>query len=207
MSPFRSIESSPVKTGATVVPGSMAPVIRLRRGREGETLECLPAVFGIVPESCSVNPVSSTCIAPAPAVNTLPAYRKAWESCQFCIVPMHAFFESGFQKDREKRWCIGHASGEPLAAAGIWECRESGPNQAPLISYALLSVEADEHPQMWRLRRAADAKRMPVLLEPSQYDAWLHATIDEARQFLVPYTAERLSAQPAPLPDTNEQQL
>ena len=59
-------------------------------------------------------------------------------------------------------------------------------------------MNADGHPLMGRLHRPGDEKRMPVLLTPPQFDAWLHATPERAHTLMRTVPAEQLVGEPAP---------
>jgi hypothetical protein len=43
-------------------------------------------------------------------------------------------------------------------------------------------------------------KRTPALVHESEYDAWLHASIDEAPGFFKTFAADELEAHAAPIP-------
>jgi putative SOS response-associated peptidase YedK len=98
------------------------------------------------------------------------------------------------------RWEIADAGGEPLGIAGIWEHKQDGPNGLPLLSFSMLTVNADDHPLMRRFHKPDDEKRMLVILRPDQYDEWLHCPVEEASGFFSRYPAERLVAHAAPKP-------
>ena len=79
--------------------------------------------------------------------------------------------------------CAGasaRADGDLFAAAGLWE-RWTDPASGEITtSFTLLTVNADAHPLMARMHRPGDEKRMPVLLAPGDFEAWLHATDEQA---------------------------
>jgi putative SOS response-associated peptidase YedK len=94
------------------------------------------------------------------------------------------------------RGCWWDAGGEPLGIAGIWEHRQDGPNGLPLLSFSMLTVNADDHPLMRRFHKPNDEKRMLVILRPDQYDEWLHCPVERAAGFFTRYPAERLVQHP-----------
>jgi putative SOS response-associated peptidase YedK len=73
-------------------------------------------------------------------------------------LPANSFFESSYETGKAVRWEIMNAGGEPLGIAGIWEHRQDGPNGLPLLSFSMLSVNADGHPLMQRFHRPTDEK-------------------------------------------------
>ena len=62
----------------------------------------------------------------------------------------------------------------------------------------MLTINADGDPLMQRFHKPDDEKRMLVILDPGQYDDWLHCPVEEADSFFVRYPAKRLSARAAP---------
>jgi putative SOS response-associated peptidase YedK len=63
----------------------------------------------------------------------------------------------------------------------------------------MLTVNADDHPFYKRFHRPGDEKRMPIILAPTEYDAWLACSVQEAAQFFGQWPGP-LEAEPAPLP-------
>jgi formate hydrogenlyase subunit 3/multisubunit Na+/H+ antiporter MnhD subunit len=86
-----------------------------------------------------------------------------------------------------------------LGIAGLWEWRPTGgTNDLPLLSFTMLTMNADNHPMMRRFHRPEDEKRMPVLLDPPQYSAWLQSTKEQFPDFLRAYPAQHLMSEAAP---------
>ena len=90
------------------------------------------------------------------------------------------------------------AAGNPLGIAGLWEYKPPAGEGLPLLSFSMLTVNADGHPLMQRFHKPDDEKRMVVILHPDQYDDWLHCAPEQSGAFLVRYPAELLVARPAP---------
>jgi putative SOS response-associated peptidase YedK len=108
----------------------------------------------------------------------------AWRRAQHCIIPAEFIYEPDWRSGRHVPTRIGRADGEPLALAGLWD-RWDGPDGA-VLSYTMLTINADDHDFMRRFHRPGDEKRMVVVLRPQDYGAWLdapaHATMDFMRQ-------------------------
>lgn len=156
-------------------------------------------MFGLVPAWANLKLARSTYNARSETVATKPTFRTAWKRRQFCVIPLENFFEPNYESGKAVRWRIQHADGIPLAVAGLWEWRPNGgPDDRPLISFTMLTINADEHPLMRRFHKPEDEKRMIVLLEPEQIDQWLQAPHEAAPTYLKPYDAEKLVAEPAP---------
>ena len=58
------------------------------------------------------------------------------------------------------------------------------PNQEVLTSFSLITINADEHPVMKSFHRPEDEKRTIVCLQPSLFNAWLDATMEDAKELL-----------------------
>ncbi|CAN5347331.1 hypothetical protein BH11PSE11_BH11PSE11_33280 [soil metagenome] len=183
-----------------VYPGYLGPIIRLADDQSGQ-VEGVAACFGMVPHWADLKLARQTYNARSETVAAKPTYRNAWRRRQFCIVPLESFFEPSYETGKAVRWKIAHASDRPLGLAAIWEWRPNGgPDDRPLVSFSMLTVNADGHPLMQRFHKPEDEKRMVVILEPTQYEAWLHATPAQAEGFMQRYPAEQLIAEAAPKP-------
>jgi putative SOS response-associated peptidase YedK len=181
-------------------PGDMAPFIRPPRADAvpGDRA-CALGMFGLVPHwAKDVKFSRQTYNARAETVATKPSFRNAFKRRQFCIVPATSFYEPSYETGKAVRWEIADADGSPLGIAGIWEHKQEGPNGLPLLSFTMLTINADGHPLMQRFHKPDDEKRMLVLLRPEQYDEWLHCPVEDAPSFFERYPAERLVARAAP---------
>ncbi|RJG03868.1 SOS response-associated peptidase [Noviherbaspirillum sedimenti] len=179
-------------------PGYLAPIVRLAEDGSGER-ECVAACFGLVPAWADLKLSRHTYNARTETVGEKPSFRSAFHKRQFCIVPAEAFFEPNYESGHPVRWRIGSDAGQDLGIAGIWDWRpHGGPNDQPLVSFSMLTINADHHPLMRRFHKPGDEKRMVVILEPDQYADWLQADAEEARSFFTTYPAEKLQAAPAP---------
>ena len=180
-------------------PGYLAPILRESRDVAGQA-ECLPAVFGMVPHWADMKLCRQTYNARTESVATKPAFRNAWQRNQFCIVPAENFFEPNYESGKPVRWRIAHADQRPLSIAGIWEWRAHGPDGLPVLSFSMLTINADGHPLMSRFHKPDEEKRMLVLLEPPQYQGWLEGALVNDPALYQPYPAEQLVAEADPLP-------
>jgi putative SOS response-associated peptidase YedK len=129
---------------------------------------------------------------------TKPSFRHAWRERQFCVIPAESIFEPCYETGTAVRWEIRHRRGDSLGIAGIWEVRISGNGKPPLVSFSMLTVNADDDPLMQRFHKPGDEKRSVVFLPPERYQAWLDTTIEEAPDFLKLFPPEELTASPTP---------
>lgn len=183
---------------AEAFPGHMAPMIRLPRADAvpGDRA-CALGMFGMVPPWADAKLARQTYNARTETVAAKPSFRHAWARRQFCVIPLHSFYEPSYETGKAERWEIAAADGTPLGVAGIWERKPDGGNGLPLLSFSMLTINADGHPLMERFHKPEHEKRMLVVLDPSRYDDWLHCPVEEAQDFFARYPAERLKSRRA----------
>ena len=61
-----------------------------------------------------------------------------------------------------------------MGVAGLWE-RWVGADGGEIISFTLLTVNANSHALMHRYQQPGAEKRMPAILNEGGYTAWLNA--------------------------------
>ena len=66
----------------------------------------------------------------------------------------------------------------------------------PILSFTMLTVNADDHPLMRNLHKPGDEKRMVVILPEASYDDWLTAPVGRSMAFMQPYPAGQMLANP-----------
>ncbi|RYF83534.1 MAG: SOS response-associated peptidase [Comamonadaceae bacterium] len=128
-------------------------------------------------------------------VTTSRNFRDAWLQGQRCIVPMMAFYADDWRSGKAVPTRIARTDGRPMGVAGLW-ARWVGPEGQALLSFTLLTVNANAHALMRRYQPPGNDKHMPVLLNEGAYDAWLDARTDKAKEFMRPYPAQSLLANP-----------
>lgn len=174
-------------------PGYTAPILTSADQDAG-----VLATFGLLPHWAKPELVRSTYNARSETAATKPSFRNAWKHGQFCIIPATEIFEFHYESDDAKptRWAIRHRDGDPLGIAGLWESRERGGRLEH--SFSMLTVNADGHAIFSNMHKPKDEKRMVVILDPSDYDAWLATPADQALGWMRQFPAELLAAAPAP---------
>ena len=164
-------------------------------------LERVVGQFGLVPrwvKSASDAKLRSPKLvnARSETVTTSNNLREAWLAGQRCIVPMMAFFEDDLRSGKAVATRIARVDGKPMGVAGLWE-RWAGADGTEIISFTLLTVNANAHALMHRYQQPGAEKRMPAILNEGGYSAWLNASHPEkAREFLRAYPANWLHANP-----------
>lgn len=162
--------------------------------------ELVAGQFGLVPrwvKSASDAKLRSTKLvnARSETVTTSNNFREAWLAGQRCIVPMRAFMEDDWRSGKAVPTRIARVDGEPMGVAGLWESWTGAEGEA-IISYTLLTVNANSHALMSRYQQPGNEKRMLVILNEGAYDAWLSTRPEKAREFMRAYPANWLTANP-----------
>ncbi len=162
-------------------------------------LALMQGQFGLVPtwvKSASDAKLRSTKLAVTrtETMSTATATRDTWLKAQRCIIPMQAFFEDDWRTRKAVPTRIARVDGKPMGVAGLWE-RWVQDSEA-IISYTLLTVNANSHALMNRYGQNGNEKRMPAILNEGAYAAWLSAPLDKAREFMRAYPANLLLANP-----------
>jgi putative SOS response-associated peptidase YedK len=168
--------------------------------RAARRRELVPAQWGLVPhwvKSASDGKLRAPKLAHAKSdtASTGTAFRDAWLNGQRCIVPMLAFYEDDFRPGKAVPTRITRVDGKPMGVAGLW-ARWQGPDGEVLLSYALLTVNANNHALMHRYQQPGSEKSMPAILNEGAYDAWLSARQEKAKEFMRQYPAQWLTANP-----------
>jgi putative SOS response-associated peptidase YedK len=162
--------------------------------------ELVAGQFGLVPrwvKSASDAKLRSTKLvnARSETVTTSSNFRDAWLAGQRCIVPMMAFMEDDWRSGKAVPTRIARVDGEPMGVAGLWESW-TGADGEVIVSYALLTVNANSHALISRYQQPGNEKRMLAILNEGAYDAWLNARTEKAKEFMRAYPANWLTANP-----------
>ena len=186
-----TLTAAATETGAAETPApNGAPAAR----------ELVAAQWGLVPhwvKSASDAKLRAPKLvnAKSETVSTTRAFHDAWFNGQRCIVPMAAFYEDDFRSGKAVPTRISRIDGQPMGVAGVW-ARWSGPQGETILSYALLTVNANNHALLHRYQQPGGEKRMPVVLNEGAYGAWLTVRMEKAKEFLRAYPANWLTANP-----------
>ncbi len=128
-------------------------------------------------------------------VTTSNNTRDAWLAGQRCIVPMMSFLEDDWRTGKAVPTRITRVDGKPMGVAGLWE-RWTNAEGDVIVSYTLLTVNANSHALMHRYQQPGNEKRMLAVLNEGAFDAWLSARPEKAREFMRAYPANLLTANP-----------
>ena len=161
----------------------------------------VPAQWGLVPhwvKSASDAKLRAPKLvnAKSDTASTGTAFRDAWLNGQRCIVPMMAFYEDDLRNGgKAVPTRIARVDGKPMGVAGLW-ARWQGSDGEVIISYCLLTVNANNHALLHRYGQPGSEKNMPAILNEGAYDAWLTARPEKAKEFMRQYAANWLLANP-----------
>jgi hypothetical protein len=136
--------------------------------------------------------------APADIAGELDVFRWAWRRGQRCIVPAEAIYELNYQTGRPVRWRISRRDRAPMGIAGLWRWWKDNRTGEEVPSFTMLTVNADTHQFMMQFGKPWQEKRMVVILDETDHDAWLTCRPDHMMSFMHPYSADRLVAEPWP---------
>ena len=201
-----------------VYPGDCAPIIRrAHSGPAGQAdepgqREAVLARFGLIPWFAKSEKLAySTMNARTETAATTASYRRPFRQRQWCIVPAQRFFEPYYDLDawnagarKSQRHAIARADGESLGIAGLWESwQRSAQDPDPLVSFTLLTLNADAHPLLQRFHKPfneagqPNEKRTIALLREADFDVWLGTSPAEAPRFYGTFEVQELVAGPA----------
>lgn len=164
--------------------------------------EWVPAQWGFVPnasKSLSDARLRSIKLLEArnETVSTTQAFRDAWLAGQRCIIPMQAFYEDDWRSGKKAvPTRIARVDGQPMGVAGVWNSWTDPESGEVLMSYAILTINANTHALMRRYGHEGAEKRMPAILGEGTYDAWLTARQEKAREFMRAYPSNWMLANP-----------
>ena len=176
---LEEIFEAPVSPGITlprwnVAPTQQAPVVAVSSARPGER-RIVPLRWGLVPHWATDPSAGARHInARAETVETSPAFRDAFARRRV-LVPADGFYEWSRSGGRKQPWWIHHARGGLLAFAGVRETwrpkapagdAAEGAAPEPLRTFAILTTAPNA-------TVAPLHDRMPVVLEPRDWAAWL----------------------------------
>lgn len=164
-----------------VAPSQDAPIVKA--GRKLAVVR-----WGLIPFWAKDEKISYRTInARAETVAEKPAFRAAFKARR-CLVPASGFYEWQKQEKGQKQpWYITGKEGQPLTFAGLWE-RWNGP-EGEIESCTIIVSEGNAF-------MATLHHRMPVILDPADFDRWLAPEEYDRCELLKPCLDEVLETWP-----------
>jgi putative SOS response-associated peptidase YedK len=125
--------------------------------------------------------------ARAERVATAPALRKAWQARR-CLIPASGFYEWLKTPHGKQPYLIGFRDQRPFSLGGLWESWRDRASGEKVETYTIITGQPNEV-------AAPIHNRMPVIVDPQDYERWLRAPEPPA-DLLRPYPAAEMVAYP-----------
>jgi putative SOS response-associated peptidase YedK len=147
--------------------------------------------WGLIPHWAKEQSIGNKLInARAETVAQKPSFRSAFRHSR-CLIIADGFYEWQQQEKHKQPFYIQKKDRRPFAFAGLWSTWQ--PQDGEIISTCtIITTEANEI-------MIPIHKRMPVILESTNYDLWLDSTVQEPellQPILQPYNSDKLKAYP-----------
>jgi putative SOS response-associated peptidase YedK len=172
-----------------VAPTDPLPIVRYDAKEGQRSLDIMR--WGLIPHWAKDIKIGySTINARAEEVETKPAFREAFRQRR-CLVPLDSFYEWKKTGTGKQPYAIGLAGGGLLAMAGLWETWRS-PDGERVRSFTIMTTAPNE-------LCAELHNRMPVVLKPADWPAWLGETPAEPprlKSLLAPYAGDDMICWP-----------
>lgn len=169
---FALVDSCRLKPGWNITPASDIPIVYIRnRGRV-----LINAHWGLVPhwaKDDTFQPIN----ARAETVATKPFFRDAYKNGR-CLIPASGFYEWQGSEGHKQPYYFSLPDTDIFAFAGLrdhWDSPGKSLDSCTIITTAANDIMAPVH------------NRMPVILAPDDYDAWLNG---DDGDLLQPYAGE-----------------
>jgi putative SOS response-associated peptidase YedK len=147
--------------------------------------------WGLVPHWAKDLSIGSRMInARAETIAEKPAFKKALRERR-CIIMSDGFYEWAKKGRAKHPYYIVNRDRTPFGFAGLWD-RWKSPEGEQIESCTIVTTDANE-------AVAPFHDRMPVILDPANYDLWLDPAVQEPERLLPllkPYPAEKMEAFP-----------
>jgi putative SOS response-associated peptidase YedK len=166
------------------------PVLAVRRAADRQGREFVWLRWGLIPAGANDAKVGSRLInARAENAAERPSFRDAFRHRR-CLVLADSFLVWQRAESKKRPYRVGFRDGRPFGMAGLWE-RWHDSGGAEVESCAVLTVPANGVVRPFQAR-------MPAILEPGDYDAWLDPGIHDPQRLwalLRPYPDGALVAE------------
>ena len=167
------------------------PVVTVRREHGKKVRHFTTMRWGLIPSWAKDMSIGTqTLNARSETVATKPSFREPILTKR-CLIPADGFYEWQKMGSVKQPYCFEVGEGELFALAGLWDEWESPEGQiiesCSILTTAANSLVADLH------------DRMPVIVPPDKYDAWLDPDVNDfeaIRDILKPYDANLMRRYP-----------
>lgn len=143
------------------------------------------ARFGLIPSWAKDEDLGrKTYNARTETVAQKPSYKYAWSKRHYALALADAFYEPCYESGKAVRTKIAQVNREPMAIAAIWDTWTEPDSGELIVSFSMLTINANKHPVMNRCHKPEDEKRTVVPLRPELFKDWLNATPETALSLL-----------------------
>lgn len=164
--------NNPLADRYNVNPQDDAPVVRLVDGE----LELSLMYWSLIPRWAPTRKIKyRTFNAKAETADTASSFRAPYRS-QRCLIPVTGFYEWQPPKPKKPHF-ICRQDGAPMVFAGLWEYWARGGDS--LYSCTIITTTPNRF--MGQLHH-----RMPVILDPADFEWWMTGDAQEVKQLLKP---------------------
>ena len=169
-----------------VAPTQAAPVVRKTGGKKNMDM----LRWGLIPPWSKDASIASKLInARGETVAEKPSFRSAYESRR-CLVPVDGFYEWRTEGGKKQPFRIGFREGKPFAFAGLWESWTvpEGLEDTGDTVETFTIVTTNANPKLVPIHH-----RMPVIVDPTDYELWLEGGSDEANAVIKPFSQDDMA--------------
>ncbi len=180
---FRLLSCPDFSPRFNIAPTSTIPIIRWKpdTGRVGQLVR-----WGLIP-SWSEEPTAKLNNARAETVHEKRPFKASYQRHR-CLIPASGFYEWQTVAGKKQPWYI-HPPGEAFFAFAGLLAAWKAPDGQTVVSTCVITTGPNEV-------MAPIHDRMPVILGPADYDAWLDPANSDPREMLRPCSEERMGAYP-----------
>ena len=172
-----------------VAPTDPLPIVRYDANDAQRSMEIMR--WGLIPYWAKDIKIGySTINARAEEIETKPAFREAFRQRR-CLVPLDSFFEWKKTESGKQPYAIGLAGGGLMAMAGLWDTWRSSEGER-VRSFTIITTTPNK-------LCAKLHNRMPVVLKPGDWPAWLGETpvdVPHLKAMLAPYAGDDMICWP-----------
>lgn len=164
-----------------IAPSQAIPVVRVANGKR----ELADLRWGLIPHWTQEPKPGGFVNARTETIAEKPAFRDPFRKRR-CLVPADGFFEWKHIGKKKQPYFFRKLGGGVLAYAGVWDTW-NGPD-GPIETVAVLTVPANELVEPLH-------DRMPAILTPEQFAAWLdpkETRADKLLPMLLPFPADKM---------------
>ena len=186
---FALAETPQLEARYNVAPSQQVPVVRSAGDRNVLT----SMKWGLVPSWSKDPSMGNRMInARSETVAEKPSFRHAIKFNR-CIIPTSGFYEWMPVEHHKQPYFIQMKDCSPVCFAGIWE-HWTAPDKSVVESFSILTTSANS-------LVASIHDRMPVILQPEDYNFWLSRNVHdthELQRLYQPFPSDKMTAYKVP---------